>query len=214
MYIIIFVRNPSLEDDSDEKVGLFLYPDNLEQTVASYRGRIKIRFLRNTLRSNLRSMSTIIFVRNPSLEDDSDEWRNLKPNNSPCFETKATNLNSTHFNITFCKKKNLASSCIWIIWNNPRRPTEDELKLKISTDTLIGNLRNMLNTLKIHDANHYKWVANSSDKANSANAHIKIVKYIFSNFSEKCLINLLIPILASIFTPKRLPFLLMYSSKN
>jgi hypothetical protein len=105
VYIIIFVRNPSLEDDSDEKVGLFLYPDNLEQTVASYRGRIKIRFLRNTLRSNLRSMSTIIFVRNPSLEDDSDEWRNLKPNNSPCFETKATNLNSTHFNITFYKKK-------------------------------------------------------------------------------------------------------------
>jgi len=50
-------------------------------------------------------MSTIIFVRNPSLEDDSDEWRNLKPNNSPCFETKATNLNSTHFNITFYKKK-------------------------------------------------------------------------------------------------------------
>ena len=43
----------------------------------------------------------------------------------------------------------------------------------------------MLNTLKIHDANHYKWVANGSDKANSANAHIKIVKYIFSNFSEK-----------------------------
>ena len=49
-------------------------------------------------------VSTIIFVRSPSLEDDSDERRNLKPNNSPCFETKATNLNTTHFNITFYKK--------------------------------------------------------------------------------------------------------------
>ena len=110
--------------------------------------------------------------------------------------------------------KKLVYSCIRPVRNKPRRPTEDELKLKISTDTLIGNLRNMLNTLKIHDANHYKWVANGSDKANSANAHIKIVKYIFSNFSEKCLINLLIPILASIYTPKIFPILQMYSSKK
>jgi len=73
-------------------------------------------------------VSTIIFVRNPSLEDHSDEPRNLKLSNSPCYETKATNLDTTHLNITFYKK--LASSCIWIIWNKPWRPTEDELKLK------------------------------------------------------------------------------------
>ncbi len=39
-----------------KKFGLFLYLDNLEQTVASYRGRTRIKFSRNTLRSNLRSM--------------------------------------------------------------------------------------------------------------------------------------------------------------
>ena len=33
-------------------------------------------------------------------EDDSNEPYNLKLNNSPCFETKAINLNTTHFNIT------------------------------------------------------------------------------------------------------------------
>jgi len=38
----------------------------------------------------------------------------------------------------------------------------------------------MLNTQEIHSTNHYKWVANSSYKVNGANAHIKIVKYIFS----------------------------------
>ena len=46
----------------------------------------------------------MIFVWSPSPEDDSNEPRNLKLNNSPCFETKATNLNTTHFNITFYKK--------------------------------------------------------------------------------------------------------------
>jgi len=71
---IIFVRSPSPEDDSDE-------PRNLKSIV-----------------------STIMFVRSPSPEDDSDEPRILKPGNSPRYETKATNLNSTHFNITFYKK--------------------------------------------------------------------------------------------------------------
>ena len=51
-------------------------------------------------------VSAIIFVWSPSPEDDSDEPRNLKPNYSPCVETKATNLN-THFNITFYKKTGL-----------------------------------------------------------------------------------------------------------
>ena len=118
----MFVPSPSPEDDSDEprilkpgnspryetkatnsdithcnitfykKIGLFLYLDNLEQTVASYRGRTKVKISRDTLIGNLRNM------------------RNM------------------HFNITFDKK--LASSCIWIIWNKPWRPTEDELKLK------------------------------------------------------------------------------------
>ena len=118
----MFVRSPSPKDDSDEprilkpsnspryetkatnlnsthfnitfykKIGLFLYLDNLEQTVASYRGRSKVKISRDTLIGNLRNM------------------RNM------------------HFNITFYKK--LASSCIWIIWNKPWRPTEDELKLK------------------------------------------------------------------------------------
>ena len=152
MSTIIFVWSPSLEDDSDKLRQFHI------------RGKESI-------------VSTIIFVRSPSLEDDSDERRNLKPNNSPCFETKATNLNTTHFYITFYKKiglflyldnleqsvvsyrgrtkvkistdtlignlrnmrnmhfnitfdKKLASSCIWIIWNKPWRPTEDELKLK------------------------------------------------------------------------------------
>jgi len=123
-------------------------------------------------------VSTIIFVRSPSLEDDSDERHNLKPNNSPCFETEATNLNMTHFYITFYKKIGL-----FLYLDNLEQSVASyrgQTKVKISTDTLIGNLRNMLNTLEIHDANHYKWVANGSDKANGANAHIKIVKYIFS----------------------------------
>ena len=38
----------------------------------------------------------------------------------------------------------------------------------------------MLNMHKIHDANHCKCVAIGSYKVNDANAHIKIVKYIFS----------------------------------
>ena len=50
---------------------------------------------------------TIIFVRNPSLEDDSDEPRNLKLKNSPCYESRATNLDIIHFNITFYKKVGL-----------------------------------------------------------------------------------------------------------
>ena len=49
-------------------------------------------------------VSTIIFVRNPSLKDDSVEPRNLKLSNSPRYETKATNLDTTHLNITFNKK--------------------------------------------------------------------------------------------------------------
>ena len=53
-------------------------------------------------------------------------------------------------------------------------------KVKIFIDTLIGNFRNMLNTQEIHDANHYKWVANGSDIVSGANAHIKIGKFIFS----------------------------------
>ena len=52
-------------------------------------------------------VSTIIFVRNPSLEDDSDEPRNLKLSNSPRYETRATNLDIIHFNITFYKKVGL-----------------------------------------------------------------------------------------------------------
>ena len=34
----------------------------------------------------------------------------------------------------------------------------------------------MLNMLEIHDANHYKWFVNGSDKVN----YIKIIKYTFS----------------------------------
>ena len=120
-----------------------------------------------------------MFVPSPSPEDDSDELRILKPSNSPRYETKATNLNSTHFNITFYKKIGL-----FLYLDNLEQTVASyrgRTKVKISTDTLIGNLRNMLNTQEIHDANHYKWVANCSYKVNGANAHIKIVKYIFFN---------------------------------
>ena len=87
-------------------------------------------------------VSTIIFVRSPSLEDDSDERHNLKPNNSPCFETEATNLNMTHFYITFYKKIGL-----FLYLDNLEQPVASyrgRIKVKISMDTLIGNLRNML----------------------------------------------------------------------
>ena len=52
-------------------------------------------------------VSTIIFVWNPSLEDDSDESRNLKLNNSPCYESRTTNFDIIHFNITNYKKVGL-----------------------------------------------------------------------------------------------------------
>ena len=95
----------------------------------------------------------LIFIWSPSPEDDSDEPRNLKPNNSPCVETKATNLN-THFNITFYKKTGL-----FLYLDNLEQSVASyrgRTKVKISIDTLIGNLRNMSNTQEIHDANHYK----------------------------------------------------------
>jgi len=46
----------------------------------------------------------LIFIWSPSSEDDSNEPCNLKIINSPCFETKATNFNKAHINITFYKK--------------------------------------------------------------------------------------------------------------
>ena len=46
----------------------------------------------------------LIFVWSPSSEDDSNEPFNLKIINSPCFETKATNFNKAHIDITFYKK--------------------------------------------------------------------------------------------------------------
>ena len=67
--------------------------------------KIRQRKLRQLqIRGKKSIVSTIIFVQNPSLEDDSDEPRNLKLSNSPRYETKATNLDITHFNITFYKK--------------------------------------------------------------------------------------------------------------
>jgi len=71
----------------------------------------------------------LIFIWSPSPEDDSNEPRNLKIINSPCFETKATNFN----NITFYKKIGLFLY-------------PDNLEI----DTLKENLRNMLNMHKIH----------------------------------------------------------------
>ena len=56
---------------------------------------------------HIRGKNSLIFVRNPSLEDDSDEPRNLKLKNSPCYESRATNLDIIHFNITFYKKVGL-----------------------------------------------------------------------------------------------------------
>ena len=41
---------------SYKRIGLFMYLDNLEHTVASYRGRAKVKFLRDTLTSNLKNM--------------------------------------------------------------------------------------------------------------------------------------------------------------
>ena len=119
-------------------------------------------------------VSTIIFVRNPSLEDDSDEPRNLKLSNSPRYETKATNSDITHCNITFYKKIGL-----FLYLDNLEQTVASyrgQTKVKFLRDTLISNLRNMRNTQEIHDTNHFKWFVNSSDKIN----YIKIIKYTFS----------------------------------
>ena len=59
MLTILFVRNPSLEDDSDKlckEIGLFMYPVSPEQTVASYRGRTKVKTSIDTIKGNLRNM--------------------------------------------------------------------------------------------------------------------------------------------------------------
>ena len=119
---------------------------------------------------------TLIFIWSSSPEDDSNEPCNLKLNNSPCFETKAINLNTIHFNITFYIKFGL-----FLYLDNLEQSMASYrggTKVKTSIDTLIGNLRSMLNTQEIHDANHCKWFANVSYKVNGANAHIKIVKCI------------------------------------
>ena len=56
---ILFVRNPSLDDDFDKlckEIGLLMYPASPEQTTASYRGRTKAKISRYTLISNLSYM--------------------------------------------------------------------------------------------------------------------------------------------------------------
>ena len=137
MLTILFVRNPSLEDDSDKlckEIVLFMYPVSPEQTVASYRGRTKVKISRDTLISNLS------YMRNTQEIHDANQYKGFingsdKVNYSKIIKyTRDTlignrrNMRNTHFNITFYKK--LASSCIWIIWNKPWRPIDDELKLK------------------------------------------------------------------------------------
>ena len=71
-------------------------------------------------------ISILIFVRNPSLEDDSDKTHNLKLSNSPCHDSRTTLLFLT---LMETSTKKLASPCIRIIWNESRRPTEDEIIL-------------------------------------------------------------------------------------
>ena len=74
--------------------------------------RISIILHRKLSESHIRVMnsiiSIIIFVRNPSLEDDSDETHNLKLSNSPCYESRTTNFVIFHFNITVYKKVGLS----------------------------------------------------------------------------------------------------------
>ena len=56
---ILFVRNPSLDDDYDKpckEIGLLMHPVSPEQTAASYRGRTKFKISRDTLISNLSYM--------------------------------------------------------------------------------------------------------------------------------------------------------------
>ena len=119
-------------------------------------------------------MSIIIVVQNPSLEDDSDEPRNLKLSNNPRYETKATNLDITHFYITFYKKIGL-----FVYLDNLEHTVASyrgRAKVKFLRDTLTSNLKNMRNTQDICDANHFKWFVTGSVII----IYIKIIKHTFS----------------------------------
>ena len=99
---ILFVRNPSLDDDFDKlckEIGLFMYPASPVQTAASYRGGTKVKISRYTLISNLSYMH---------------------------------NTRELHDAMTISTNyaKKLVFSCIRPVWYKPWRPTEDELKLK------------------------------------------------------------------------------------
>ena len=119
-------------------------------------------------------VSIIIVVRNPSPEDDSDEPRNLKLSNNLRYETKATNLDITYFNITFYKKIGLFVYLDKL--EHSVASYRGRTKVKFSRDTLTSNLINMRNTQDIHDANHFKWFVTGSVII----VYIKIRKHTFS----------------------------------
>ena len=126
------------------------------------------------IRVKVSIVSTVIFVRNPSLEDDSDETCNLKLSNSPCYESRTTNFDIIHLNITFYKKVGL-----FLYLDNLEQTVASyrgRTRIKFSRNTLRSNLRSMRNTQVIHDANHFKWFVKGPDII----IYIKIIKYIFS----------------------------------
>ena len=140
--------------------------------------RISIMFQNKLSDTHIRVINSIIsiliFVRNPSLEDDSDETHNLKLINSPCHDSRTTNFDIFHFNGHVYEKVGLS-----VYPDNLERIAASyrgRNNIRFWRYTLRSNTRNMRNTQVIHDANHFKWLVDGPDTI----SHIKIVKFSFS----------------------------------
>ena len=140
--------------------------------------RISIMFQNKLSDTHIRVINSIIsiliFVRNPSLEDDSDETHNLKLIDSPCHDSRTTNLDIFHFNGHVYEKVGLS-----VYPDNLERIAASyrgRNNIRFWRYTLRSNTRNMRNTQVIHDANHFKWLVDGPDTI----SHIKIVKFSFS----------------------------------